>query len=121
MTPMKCFRVSDTEIFAEDSTGHLNLICTCPSEAALTFVLHSLTHFHSETPTLTMNEHPRALAPFTDKQCKALENYQRSATHEYTCKNGHGFLIVERRGLVCSWSDCYYVQTWAHAEHTGVK
>jgi hypothetical protein len=85
------------------------------------FTLDALTHFHTDTPTLTMNEQPRALAPFTSSQIQELTNYQRSAAHEYTCKNGHGFLVPERRGLVCMWSDCRYTQTWAHAEHTGVK
>lgn len=121
MTPMKCFRVNNTEVYAEDWTGHRELVCTCPNKDHLEFVLASLTNYHTNTPTLTINEHPRALAPFTSSQLASLTDYQRSAAHEYTCKNGHGFLVPERTGLTCMWSDCRYTQTWAHAEHTGVS
>ncbi len=121
-TPMKCFRVSNTEAYAEDGTGYRELICTCPNKDQLDFVMHGLTFFHRNTPTLTMHEHPKALAPFTIEQVLHLREYQNSNAHPYTCRNSnHGPLWPESNGWICRIMECNYKQNWAHAEHTGVS
>lgn len=118
---MKAFRTHVNDIYTEDMLGNRTLLCHTPNDASLQFVLHTLTYFHVDTPTLTWDEPVQALAPFTYKQIAALLEYQRSnLTHEYTCvRSSHGPLVPDRKGWSCE--SCQYTQDWALAIHTGVS
>lgn len=123
MTPMKCFRIDQLEIYTEDMTGKWELVATADNEAKRDWLISSLRKFHVETPLLTVDN--KALAPFTHNQIRALIAYQLDGkNHPYTCINNHVVprtLIPTHFGWKCPSSLCSYTQDWAHAEHTGVK
>lgn len=122
-TPMKCFRILGMEIYTEDMTGYVELVCTARDQDMLDWLMSSLVSFHTSVPTLTWNKPVKALTPFNVKQIEALEIYQASGVHPYTCgrQSLHGLLIPKRHGWICNELECNYRQDWAHAEHTGVS
>jgi hypothetical protein len=121
MTPMKCFYIKDLELYTEDMTGRQELVATFPHYDSLYFVVSALRKFHTETPTLFHDPMiPTTAVPFTKSQVIALENYQVSGEHPYTCFRGHGPMIPTTEGWHCNLKTCTYKQDWAHPVHSGV-
>lgn len=58
MTPIKCFRINDLQIWTEDYAGHRELICLSATKAHLHFVLYSLTNFHTVKTLNFYNDEP---------------------------------------------------------------
>jgi hypothetical protein len=62
----------------------------------------------------------RVWAPFTPDQVQALNLFQNSYWHPFTCpyraRPGHGTgdLVAAREGWYCPDRDCDHTQDWAH-------
>lgn len=62
---------------------------------------------------------PKIVAPWTDEQVDALNDYQaESMFHPYTCSEAHTGdrrnLVATTRGWICRY--CNYTQDWAHSQ-----
>lgn len=61
----------------------------------------------------------RIFAPWTEEQVVALNRFQRSPMHPFTCGRehsyGHSTLYATPNGWECPDPRCGYTQNWAHA------
>lgn len=47
MTPIRCFRVKELELYSEDWSGERTLIATCPDQKQLEWLVSCMVTYHN--------------------------------------------------------------------------